>query len=352
MPGGSVTNATNNNRRSASMSDVAKLAGVALGTVSNALNSPEKLSQDTLKRVQSAIEELGFVRNRAARSLAAGTSNTIGFVLADLSNSFFVDMARGAEEAAQEVKMSVLLANSDVLVPKQKTYLNLFDEERVAGILLAPIPGYLDGVKKARDHGRDVVLLNESTADASLCSVIVNNEHGGYLAAKHLIDLGRTRLMFAGLNDDVTPVRDRRAGVIRAVAEAGGSVTIEHFQTPEVRVEDGRLVADEILGRAELDRPDGVVAAADLLAVGLLQELTARSAIRIPADIAVVGHDNNQSAWNSTIPLTTISQPGHDLGVAAAQLLIDEIKHPGRHVHRTVVLEPTLIKKESSVGRH
>src|SRR5687767_12136214 len=110
-----------------SMSDVAKRAGVALGTVSNAVNSPDKVSEDTLKRVQMAIEELGFVRNRAARALAAGTSNTIGFVLADLSNSFFVDMARGAEEVAQEHKMSVLLANSDVIVPKQKTYLNLFD---------------------------------------------------------------------------------------------------------------------------------------------------------------------------------------------------------------------------------
>ena len=346
-----MPNAISRTRRSASMSDVAKHAGVALGTVSNALNNPDKLSVETLKRVQTAIEELGFVRNRAARSLAAGTSNTIGFVLADLSNSFFVDMARGAEEAAAEVKMSVLLANSDVLVTKQKVYLNLFDEERVAGILLAPIPGYSDGVKKARDDGRDVVLLNDSSGDASLCSVIVNNEHGGFLAAKHLIELGRTQLMFAGLNDEVTPVRERRAGAMRAVAESGGQVTIEHFETPEVRVEDGKLVAEEILRRPASNRPDGIVAAADLLALGLLQELTARSTLRIPEDIAIVGHDNNQSAWNSAIPLSTVSQPGHDLGVAAAHLLIDEIKHPGRHVHRTVVLEPTLIAKESSVGR-
>ena len=161
-------------RRSASMSDVAKRAGVALGTVSNALNQPEKLSEDTLKRVHLAIEELGFVRNRAARSLAAGTSNTIGFVLADLANSFFVDMARGAEEEAQKSKMTVLLANADIIVPKQKTYLALFDEERVAGILLAPIPGYVDGMPEVRAHGRSVVLLNEP---ADRKSTRLNSSH-------------------------------------------------------------------------------------------------------------------------------------------------------------------------------
>ena len=333
-----------------SMSDVAKRAGVALGTVSNALNSPDKVSADTLKRVHLAIEELGFVRNRAARALAAGTSNTIGFVLADLSNSFFVDMARGAEEVAQEHKMAVLLANSDVMVPKQKTYLNLFDEERVAGILLAPIPGYFEGMQKARSHGRDVVLLNATADEPEICSVVVNNELGGYLAAKHLIGLGRTKLMFAGGYDQVVPLRDRRSGAQRAVDETDGAVTIEHVPTPEVQAEHGRTVGAAILSRIPSERPDGVVAAADLLAIGLLQTLSAAN-VRVPEDIAIIGHDNNQSAWDSHIPLSTISQPGHDLGAAAARLLIEEIKHPDRHVHRSVILEPSLLAKESSIGR-
>lgn len=345
-----MTDSTPRSRRSASMSDVAKRAGVSMATVSNALNQPDKLSQDTLRRVHLAIEELGFVRNRAARALAAGTSNTIGFVLADLANSFFTDMARGAEEEAQKHKQAVLMANSDVLVSKQKSYLTLFDEERVAGILLASIPGYLDGMDEVRAHGRPIVVLNDVAPD-DVCSVVVNNEHGGYLAARHLIELGRRRLMFAGGYDQIAPLRDRHDGVRRAVAETNGAVTLEHFATAEVRVEHGHTAAAALLERSPETRPDGIVAAADLLAVGVMQGL-AGSSIRIPEDIAIVGHDNNQSAWNSTIPLSTVSQPGHEVGEVAARLLLDEIRHPDRHKHRVVVLEPSLVVKESSVGRH
>jgi len=334
-----------------SMSDVARLAGVALGTVSNVLNSPDKVADDTIQRVQAAIDELGFVRNRAARSLAAGTSSTIGFVLVDLSNSFFVDMARGAEEVAEETGMSVLLANSDVLATKQVRYLDLFDEERVAGILLAPIPGHPDGLARVRDHGREVVLLNDSTNSSDICSVVVNNQHGGYLAAKHLIDLGRRKLVFAGLLDEgVIPVRDRLAGVQQAVAETNGAVSLELIGTSEVRVEDGRSVGYQLRSRSPEERPDGMVAAADLLALGVIQALVG-SDIQVPKDIAIVGHDNNRSAWDSMISISTISQPGHDVGATAARLLIEEIRNPERHVHKKVILEPSLIVRESTVGR-
>ena len=205
-------------------------------------------------------------------------------------------------------------------------------------------------MQKARSHGRDVVLLNATADEPEICSVVVNNELGGYLAAKHLIGLGRTKLMFAGGYDQVVPLRDRRSGAQRAVDETDGAVTIEHVPTPEVQAEHGRTVGAAILSRIPSERPDGVVAAADLLAIGLLQTLSAAN-VRVPEDIAIIGHDNNQSAWDSHIPLSTISQPGHDLGAAAARLLIEEIKHPDRHVHRSVILEPSLLAKESSIGR-
>jgi LacI family transcriptional regulator len=336
-------------RKGPSMSDVARRAGVALGTVSNVLNNPEIVSDDTIKRVQTAIDQLGFVRNRAARSLAAGTSSTIGFVLADLSNSFFVDMARGAEEVAEEFRMSLLLADSDVIENKQRRYLELFDEERVAGILLAPIPGLLGGLRPVLDHGRDVVLLNDTAESIELCSVVVNNEHGGYLAAKHLIELGRRRIMFAG-GDSPAPLRDRQLGVRRAVAETGEGVAVEFIPTPEVRAADGRLVGELIKSRPPLERPDAIVAGADLLALGILQSF-ADADIRVPDDIAIIGHDNNRAAWDSVIPLSTIAQPGQDVGAAAARLLVDEIRSAASHRHRTVTLEPTLVVRESTVGR-
>lgn len=333
------------------MADVAERAGVALGTVSNVLNRPHKVTEKTRKKVQDAIDSLGFVRNGAAGALAAGTSNTIGFVMIDLSNSFFVDMARGAEEEAKKMGKNLLLANSDMTAVKQDAYLSLFDEERVAGILLAPLPYTLRHARVVRSHGRPVVILNDTAEDSDSCSVVVNNEHGGYLAAKHLISLGRRRLAFVGGPDTLTPVHDRHEGVKRAVAETNGAVKLEFLSTKEVQVDDGRKVGHALVSRPAGRLPDGIIAAADLLALGVLQSVLSTSELRIPEDIALIGYDNNRSAWDSMIPISTLSQPGQEMGRVAAQLLLEEILTPETHVHRRIILEPSLIARQSTVGR-
>jgi LacI family transcriptional regulator len=334
-----------------SVYDVARHAGVALGTVSNVLNHPHKVAEKTRIKVQRSIDELGFVRNGTAGALAAGTKNTIGFVTIDLSNSFFLDMARGAEEEAQQFGKSLLLANSDLKLTKQDAYLTLFDEERVAGILLAPLPYALQSAERVRSHGRPVVVLNDSASDLDVCSVLVNNQHGGYMAARHLIELGRTRLAFVGGPDSLRPIHDRHEGVKRAVAETNGAVRLEFLPTREVQVEDGRKVGHAIATREKRRVPDGIVAAADLLALGILQSLLSVSDLSVPDDVALIGYDNNRSAWDSMIPISTLSQPGEEMGREAARLLLDEIQSPATHVHRRVILEPTVIARASTVGR-
>jgi ABC-type sugar transport system substrate-binding protein len=184
------------------MQDVADAAGVALGTVSNVLNHPGKVSASTAQRVRDAIERLGFVRNDAARSLASGSNNSIGFVLADLDNSLFVDMARGAQEAARAAGYHVLLASADCEMAQQDQYLDLFDEARVTGVLLAPMEDSAEAIARMRSHRRQIVLLNFAPQPGSCCSVLVDNERVGYLAAKHLIEAGRRRLVFVAARDD------------------------------------------------------------------------------------------------------------------------------------------------------
>lgn len=117
--------------------DVAASAGVSVGTVSNVLNSPGKVSAGTVKRVQAAITKLGFVRNDAARQLRAGRS--IGLVVLDVANPFFSDAARGAEERAAEQGLAVLLGNSDENIDRESAYLDLFEEQRVLGVLISPL---------------------------------------------------------------------------------------------------------------------------------------------------------------------------------------------------------------------
>ena len=331
---------------SPSMQDVADRAGVSLGTVSNVLNRPDIVSPKTRQRVQDAIDALGFVRNASARALAAGSSSTVGFVLTDLSNSFFLDMTRGAEERAQASGLSLLLANSDLQADKQRFYLNLFDEERVSGILLAPVRAGLEDALAIRAHGRPLVVLNEPAANDEFCSVTVDDELGGYLATRHLIELGRRRLVFVGGPDEFAPIRRRRLGAERAVREAG-DVTLEVVPTDEVQVGDGRK-AGALLGARGTRRPDGVVAAADLLAMGIVQAL-GDFEVRIPEDVAIIGYDNNRAASDTVIPLSTMSQPGVAAGTAAMNLLLDEMGNP-EHQHQAVVLRPAVVPRQSSVG--
>ncbi|MDQ4492064.1 LacI family DNA-binding transcriptional regulator [Sinomonas sp. ASV486] len=343
-----MTRTTKAADRPPSMKEVARLAGVSLGTVSHALNKPERVSPESLQKVHTAIEQLGFVRNSAARSLAAGVSSTVGLVLTDIDNSLFVDIARGAEDEARRSKHNLLLANSDVDLERQESYLDIFDEARVAGILFAPMNATLEGIDRVRRHGRRIVLVNYAGGREDCCAVISDEELGGYIATGHLIGLGRRRLLFAGGPEEFHAIRARLNGARRAVTEAG-NVTLEVIGSHRLKSDEGRRIAALVAARARGERPDGIFAPSDRIAAGIIHELMARG-LRVPEDVAVIGYDDNQFATEAAIPMSTVTQHGHEMGAAAMRLLLDEIRNPERHEHRVLTLEPRLVPRESTLG--
>src|ERR687892_13833 len=125
--------------RSSNVKDVAAAAGVSLGTVSNVLNRPDRVSARTRERVERAMRELGFVRNESARQLRAGHSRTLAYVMLDATNPFFTDVAQGIEDAAEEQDMSVFLCNSDSRAEREAAYLSLLEQQRVQGVLITPV---------------------------------------------------------------------------------------------------------------------------------------------------------------------------------------------------------------------
>lgn len=330
------------------MADVARHAGVSLGTVSNVLNNPKIVTDETRERVQQAITELGFVRNKSARSLVRGHPDTIGFVIVDVGNSFFLDIARGVEEELDQHNFRLLLANSDVDQAKQDDYIALFAETTVAGLLLAPLDGPLDAARTARSGGLPVVQVNWPGDDDS-CGVVADEEHGGYIAAQHLLERGRTRLAFAGGPFTLSAVADRLAGAQRAVAEVPGA-TLETIETPRITVRGGTALGEELMQRSARDRPDGLVAASDALGSGAIQVLRL-GGVSVPEDIAVVGYDNNHFSHDSPVPMTSVGQPGHEMGATAARMLLEEISSLREHQHRTVKFEPVLYERQSTPPR-
>jgi len=332
-----------------SMQDVARHAGVSIATVSNVLNRPEKVARLTTLKVRASIEALGFVRNSAARSLAVGSSTSLGIVVADIENSMFVDLTRGAQRASNEAGRRVLIGNADCDINQQDDYLDLFDEARVAGVLLAPMEDSTVGIQRMRAHGRSIVLLNYSPDIGDICSVLVDNEMAGYLAARHLIETGRRSLAFVAGRDYYQPVHDRRAGVKRAVREAGDSVSLEEIDTRGLGRDDGEHVAGQLMMRRRELVPDGIIAVTDAIANGLVAGIEGSSDVRVPRDVGVVGCEDNRSATVGPLPLTTVRGPGIEMGAQAVALLLEEISDvDGSHQHRSVVLQPTLVIRSTT----
>ena len=334
-------------RSQPSMADVAAHAGVALGTVSNTLNSPEKVRESTRRRVLASIAELGFVRNDAARSLAAGVSTSVGLVLADLGNSFFVDIARGVEDVMRRRGMDVLIVNSDVEPGREIHNLELLDRSRVAGIIIAPLDTQLARSSVLPTRSTPTVFVNFESPTLAYSGVVVDEEHGGRLAAEHLLLTGRRRLLFVGGPTSLVAVASRLGGVRAAVASTAGA-TLDVEETRGLQMRHGREVAKRLIA-AGVGHYDGIVAASDLLAIGIVQVLSETPGFSVPADVAVTGYDNNHFASESALPISTVAQPGEEMGQAAADLLLTQIHQPNGP-RRTITLEPHFIPRTSTLG--
>ena len=332
-----------------SIRDVAIRAGVSVGTVSNVLNRADKVSPAAVERVTAAIEELGYVRNDAARQLRAGRSTSVGLVVLDVRNPFFTDVARGAEDAATAAGLSVLLGNSDESVARESAYLDLFEEQRVSGLLVTPVGDTLGRLRRLRDRGTSVVLVDRLSADRAVSSVSVDDVAGGRLAVAHLLESGRSRIAFVGGPMEIRQVSDRLEGARQAVA-GRPDASLEVLTTAALTVLEGRVVGQALLERPALERPDAVFAANDLVAMGLLQALVMNGAQLVPREIALIGFDDIDFASAAVVPLSSVRQPSQLIGETALRILLEEAADPGL-APQQVVFQPELVVRASTSPR-
>jgi LacI family transcriptional regulator len=317
-------------------------AGVSVGTVSNVLNRPNLVAEVTRSRVQVAIDELGFVRNESARQLRQGRGRTVGVVLESMADPYFVDLGRGAEAALNAEGFDVLWCTSDGSAARERRCLDFLEQQRVCGIVITPVGLDRERICDLRGRAVATVLLDRQASDA--CSVRVDHFAGGGLALGHLLDRRHRRLAIVTGPLRAGPARDRHTGALDALRRAGlDEVTV--IERRETTVTAGKEAARRLL---ELDAlPTGVFCASDLLAVGLVNELL-RSGVKVPAEVCVVGYHDIELAAAATVPLTTVRQPRHDLGWAAAELALAEASDSEGHVHRQQVLAPELVVRESA----
>jgi LacI family transcriptional regulator len=337
-------------KASVSMKDVAALAGVSLGTVSNVLNSPDIVAEPTRRRVELAIAKLGWIPNEPARQLRAGRSRSIGMIVMDIANPFYTDLVIGAENCVQERGYSVQVGNSAQEADRENAQLLVLMQQRVRGVLLAPIWGIDERVRQLKLRGIPVVLLDRAGNQSDFCSVSTDDVEGGRLAVQHLLDQGHTTIAVVGGPGNLQQVRDRRLGAELATSRQDGSARLLTISTPHLDVEAGVRTAEEIVLMPSNERPTAVFAANDLLAIGLLQGFVT-AGLRVPEDMAIVGYDDIAFAAAAAVPLSSVRQPRLAIGCRAAELLFDEIAAGDRdesHDHQQIRFTPELVVRRSS----
>lgn len=331
-----------------SVADVARLAGVSVGTVSNVLNRPDRVSPATLERVQTAITDLGFVPSASARMLRRGVTQSIGAILLDLANPFFTALARGVEDRIAADSLALMLASSDEQAERERRALSLLEENGVRGILVTPARAEVGHLAAVRERGTPVVLV-DAAPGGNFPAVSVDDVHGGRIAVAHLLQIGHRRIAMANGPHSVRQCADRWAGAEQAVREAGldPAQVLTEIRVGSLNDAGGEQVAHTLLAQPASTRPTAVFCVNDLVALGLLRTAL-RAGLSVPGDLAVVGYDDVGFASMLLVPLTTVRQPTHRIGWAAADLLLrlGDAAEPPEHIHFT----PELVVRTSTAG--
>jgi LacI family transcriptional regulator len=331
---------------SVSLRDVAKAAKVSVGTVSNVLNRPEVVAPETLARVQGTIKDLGFVPNGFARHLRSGHSRTLGLIVPDVANPFFTEVARGVEDAASKRDYAVFLCNSDESTSKEDRYINVLIEQQVRGVLITPTDVKSDRLDAMRDRGIAVALVDREIKGRKQCSVSVDDVHGGQLGIEYLTGLGHTDIAWVCGPDSIPQVADRGAGVAKAAKFAGAQV--ETIRVSLMNTTQGEEAAKKILALKTI--PTAIFCANDLVALGVMRTLR-ENKFKIPEQVSVLGYDDIEFAASAAVPLSSISQPAYQMGVTAADLLLNECEEADTHEHQQIRFQPQLVERASTGKR-
>lgn len=344
MGGGQVV--TSERRSRVSIEDVAAAAGVSIGTVSNVLNHPGRVTTATSERVHATIQRLGYVRNGMASQLRAGTRTAVGAIVLDIRNPFFTEVTRGIEDELAQAGCTLMIASSDGDVEREHRFLRLFEEHAVAGIIVVPSGPDAEPLVALAKRGVGVVVLDATLPNLPLSSVAVDDVEGGRLAVAHLLARGHQRVHVVTGSTEVRQTRDRLLGARHACADAG--LDSDETLVPVHATTLDSAGGEQAMG-AWVDRygqvPEAIFAMNDLLAIGVQRSLRRRDRYA-PEHTAVVGYDDIDLAAELLVPLTSVRQPTLALGAKAAELLVTSPPDSPQQV----VFQPELVIRASSTA--
>jgi LacI family transcriptional regulator len=325
--------------------DVAKAAGVSPMTVSRVFRGASYVRAETRQRVLDAAAELNYVPNAVARSLRQSRSGLLAFIITDMKNPLFYDMARGAEDAAHAADMAIVLGNSDDDPAVEARYLRVMAEHRVDGILLVPTPTSAATAMPQLPARVDLILLDRRPPGVNAGLVSCDTRTATRDLCHHLFALGHARVALVGGMPEVQSWRDRLAGHADAHGEAERVLDDALVIPGDYRASGGRNAVRKLM--ASPSPPDALIAASTQVLDGVLEELAVLG-LRVPEDIAVSCVDDPGFPSFFRPRFTFVEQPGYEMGAEAVRLLMNGIQNG--HLRQTDKVFPAQLQIGESCG--
>lgn len=334
------------------MDVIAHEVGVSKTTVFRALHNKGRIHPQTRQRILEVASRLGYRPNLVARSLRLQKTSTIGLVAIGLTGWFYSHVLEGVDEIAQASEYGVLIACSYGYPEREREIVQMLLDKRADGLLIAPADPEenLAFYQQLIETHVPIVFIDRYIPGLPVDRVATDNELGGYIATRHLLNLGRRRIVFVS-----TASRERRAtsvigrfnGYRRALAEFGISEAVELGPgAPDVTPEEQYAYGVVSRYLQQGGQMDGVFAVNDDVAYGTILALQAHG-LRVPEDVSVVGFDNQDTSAFISPPLTTVAQPMREMGKQAACLLLERIGNGSAAAPQQILLEPKLVVRRS-----
>jgi LacI family transcriptional regulator len=315
-------------KKSPTIYDVAKLSGLSITTISRVLNSPDKVNSETHKRVMAAIDRLGFVPKAAARAHAMQNTNRIGVLTPFFTAPSFVQRFRGVASALSKANYELVIYPVDSIDHLQGYISSIPLMRNIDGLIIMSLALGDQDAQRLVNNGMETVLIEYS--HSKLNSIVINDEHGGRLAAEHLIGKGYKSFSFLGDIEPpekyaIHPVKSRLTGFKQVLQEAGLSLSTNFTRSASYDQEDTKQAAHKLL--KQLNPPSAIFVGSDIQALSVLQ-VARQMNIKVPEDLAVIGFDDIDVAEH--VDLTTIRQHLDESGRLAAEILLARINEPNR----------------------
>ena len=334
--------------------DVAKLAGVGIGTVSRAINGSLQIRPETKERVMEAVRTLGYAPHVAAQHLARKRIGMLVAIMPSYSGHFYQELLRGIQHSLAEHAYDLIVYFVDKFGKLEIFLERSLNEKRSDGVLVISMDISDDYVERFRTAGLPLVIVDR--AHEKVDSIEVENELGAYWATRHLIAAGHSRIAMIAAHSQSNPAAQRYQGYRRALAEAGIQIAPELYLSADMLGNDETLQYNdgfnETVGRKAMEMllalnfrcPTAVFASCDIQAVGAMKAIQAAS-LKIPEEISVIGFDDIELA--GYLALTTMQQPMYEMGILAIERIMENIE--GKQSRpRHIRLETRLVQREST----